>query len=200
MVRVVVFLAAIVAAGCSSPPATPAASPAPPASTPTPTATLTPAATQTPTPTPVPPTATVPPQTATRVPPTATRARPPSPTAAPTPAAPPATTTQPPAAPGTPGTAPPAGQQTPQFLAVIGAAPGGRASVAVQTTPGAYCSISYVTPLGNVSEAASLVPKNADASGSVNWTWLIGGNTRRGTGTVRVTCNGASVSSPIPIG
>ena len=189
MVWVVVVLAAVLAAGCSSPPA----SPAPPASTLTPTVTLTPAATQTPTPTPVPP-------TATRVPPTATRPPPRTATAVPTPATPPATATQPPAAPGTPGTAPPAGQQTPQFLAVIGAAPGGRASVAVQTTPGAYCSISYVTPLGNVSEAAALAPKNADASGSVNWTWVIGGNTRRGAGTVRVTCNGASVSSPIQIG
>jgi hypothetical protein len=71
--------------------------------------------------------------------------------------------------------------------------------VAVQTTPGAYCSISYLTPQGNVSEAAGLAPKNADVSGSVNWSWVIGGNTRRGTGTVRVTCNGATISSPMQI-
>ena len=56
MVRVTVFLVAMLVFGCSSPPATPTTSPAAPTSTPTPTATLTPTATQTPTPTPVPPT------------------------------------------------------------------------------------------------------------------------------------------------
>jgi hypothetical protein len=86
------------------------------------------------------------------------------------------------------------------FSAIAGARPGQNASVTVQTTPGVNCSIDYVTPLGTDSVAQGLVAKTADGNGLVSWTWLIGGNTRPGTGAVTVTCNGLSVSQPIQIG
>ncbi|WP_322794742.1 thermonuclease family protein [Thermoflexus sp.] len=85
------------------------------------------------------------------------------------------------------------------FLAVRGGPPGGTAYVAVRTAPGALCEIVYITPAGNRSRAAGLVPKAADASGQVEWTWKIGTGTRPGTGRVTVTCNGASASAPIEI-
>jgi hypothetical protein len=86
------------------------------------------------------------------------------------------------------------------FTRVQGAKPGNVATATVQTAPAAPCTIGYVTPRGTQSEAAGLVPKTADAGGKVSWSWLIGGNTTPGTGTVTVTCNGVSASSPITIG
>jgi hypothetical protein len=101
-------------------------------------------------------------------------------------------------------TAAPAPQPGPaggvEITSVSGGRPGGRASVSVQTTPGASCSISYRTPAGTPSTAQGLTPRVADSSGVVTWTWDIGISTRPGTGTVTVTCNGASTSSPIQIG
>ena len=38
------------------------------------------------------------------------------------------------------------------------------------------------------------------ANGYVAWSWLIGGNTSPGTGTVNVTCNGTTRSTNITIG
>jgi hypothetical protein len=70
----------------------------------------------------------------------------------------------------------------------------------VQTAPGVRCAITYVTPAGTNSTAAGLTPKAADATGVVSWAWLIGGNTRRGTGTVTVTCDGMTARTPITIG
>jgi hypothetical protein len=104
-------------------------------------------------------------------------------------------------------TAAPAPAETPQsqtggevaITSISGAAPGDSASLAVQTQPGASCSISYRTPSGTASTAQGLEPKTADASGEVTWTWNIGQATRRGTGSVAVTCNGASATSPIEI-
>jgi hypothetical protein len=87
-----------------------------------------------------------------------------------------------------------------QITSISGAPPGGRASVAVQTTPGASCSISYRTPAGTSSTAQGLTSRSADANGKVSWIWSIGSSTRPGTGTVTVTRNGASASSPIQIG
>jgi hypothetical protein len=87
-----------------------------------------------------------------------------------------------------------------EITSIAGARPGGRASVAVQTTPGASCSIAYRTPAGTLSTAQGLGTKAADANGMVSWSWNIGPSTRPGTGTVVVTCNGASASSPIQIG
>ena len=86
-----------------------------------------------------------------------------------------------------------------EITSIAGARPGGRATVAVRTTPGASCSISYRTPAGTSSTAQGLEAKVADSTGMVSWTWNIGLSTRPGTGTVVVTCNGASTSSPIQI-
>lgn len=85
------------------------------------------------------------------------------------------------------------------FTTVQGGAPGGVASVAVQTWPNASCTIDYWTPHGTHSVAAGLVPETANASGSATWSWYIGGNTYPGTGTVTVACNGTSTSTPITI-
>jgi hypothetical protein len=87
-----------------------------------------------------------------------------------------------------------------QITSIAGARPGGRASVSVQTTPGASCSIAYRTPAGTSSTAQGLTTKTADANGTLSWTWEIGPSTRPGTGTVAVTCNGATARSPIQIG
>jgi hypothetical protein len=87
-----------------------------------------------------------------------------------------------------------------QITSITGAPPGGRAGVAVQTTPGASCSISYRTPAGTSSTAQGLTSRSADANGMVSWSWSIGPTTRPGTGTVTVSCNGTSASSPIQIG
>jgi hypothetical protein len=86
------------------------------------------------------------------------------------------------------------------FVSVVGAAPGGVASAIVQTSAGASCSISYRTPAGTKSTAQGLSTKTAGADGMVSWSWNISGNTRPGTGTVTVTCGGASASAPITIG
>lgn len=114
----------------------------------------------------------------------------------------------PPAAPGlAPGpSAPPAAPpvtsapSAPRFLAVHGATPGRAASVTVQAAPGATCTIGYRTPAGTSSTAQGLGPQTVDGSGVVTWSFLIGTATRPGTGTLAVTCGGASISSPIPIG
>jgi hypothetical protein len=87
-----------------------------------------------------------------------------------------------------------------QITSVAGARPGGRATVVVQTTAGASCSISYRTPAGTSSSAQGLTAKTADSNGIVSWTWEIGTATRPGTGTVMVTCNGTSAQSSIQIG
>jgi hypothetical protein len=87
-----------------------------------------------------------------------------------------------------------------RFTSVVGGPPGGTASVAVQTAPNASCSIKYITPRGTDSTAQGLIPKTADASGRVSWSWVIGTATQPGTGRVTVTCGGASATAPIQIG
>ena len=86
------------------------------------------------------------------------------------------------------------------FVAVSAAVPGGMASVTVQTTPGASCSIRYATPLGTVSGAEGLTAKLADAAGRVTWSWAIAAGSSVGFGTVTVTCGAFSASSPIRSG
>jgi hypothetical protein len=86
------------------------------------------------------------------------------------------------------------------FASVQGAAPGKIASVIVQTGSNVLCSIVYTAPPGSVSEATGLGNKNANEYGIVYWSWLISANTKPGTGTVTVVCNGVSATSPITIG
>jgi hypothetical protein len=88
----------------------------------------------------------------------------------------------------------------PQFIAVQGTTPGRAASVTVQAPPGQNCSIRYTTPSGTASTAHGLSPQTVPASGTLTWSFLIGAATHRGTGDVTVTCNGATISSPISIG
>jgi hypothetical protein len=111
--------------------------------------------------------------------------------------APPPDTSAPPPAPPPP---PPPAASGVTFISVIGARPGGVASTSVQTTAGASCSISYVTPAGTTSKAQGLTTTTAGADGMASWSWNIGSTTRPGTGTVTVTCGGASASAPITIG
>jgi len=85
------------------------------------------------------------------------------------------------------------------FLAVSGARPGHEASVTVQATPNADCSITYTTPSGRASKAKGLEDKTSDAEGKVSWSWLIGGRTTSGTGTVTVRCGQHSATTQIDI-
>jgi micrococcal nuclease len=107
------------------------------------------------------------------------------------PAAPPSAT---PGSTGAPGTG------AVQIVSALGARPGGTASITAKAPPGASCSIAYTTPAGTPSTAQGLVPKTADSAGNVSWTWSIGTATRPGTGTVAVSCNGATARSSITIG
>ncbi len=86
------------------------------------------------------------------------------------------------------------------FASVEGASPGGYASVTIQTSPGAECSIQYVTPHGTVSRARGLESQTTDSDGRASWTWKIGTHTEPGTGSVTVACNGESATTPIEIG
>jgi hypothetical protein len=65
---------------------------------------------------------------------------------------------------------------------------GGHASVAASTAPGAACQIEVGYASGP-SHAAGLEPTNADAGGSVSWTWTIGAQTKPGSWPVAVTCS-----------
>ncbi len=112
--------------------------------------------------------------------------------------APPPDTSAPPPRP--PDNPPPSSASGVTFVSVVGAPSGGVASATVQTSAGASCAISYVTPAGTPSKAQGLYTKTAGANGTVSWSWNIGSRTRPGTGTVTVTCGGASASAPITIG
>jgi hypothetical protein len=111
-----------------------------------------------------------------------------------------AATVAPPPPPPPPPAAPPVTTAGVTFTSVVGGPPGGVASVTVQTSGGASCSIVYVTPAGTTSSAQGLVPKTAGPDGIVSWTWNIGSRTKPGIGTVTVTCGAASASTPITIG
>jgi hypothetical protein len=79
--------------------------------------------------------------------------------------------------------------------------PGGRASVAVHTAPGARRLLDQRrTAAGTPSTAQGLEQKSADSSGNVMWSWTIGPSTRSDSGSVTVTCGGNTVGSPIQIG
>jgi cell wall-associated NlpC family hydrolase len=77
--------------------------------------------------------------------------------------------------------------------------PGQTATLRATTQAGASCSIAYTTPAGTSSTAQGLVAKQADGTGNVSWSWMIGTNTRPGTGTIRVTCAGQTRTTNIVI-
>jgi hypothetical protein len=78
-------------------------------------------------------------------------------------------------------------------------AKGSIASLTVQTTPGAACSITVYYKSG-ASEAAGLGSQTADASGQVTWSWKVGSRTTSGIWKIVVNSqlNGKSISISIP--
>jgi hypothetical protein len=98
------------------------------------------------------------------------------------------------------GALPPTTIAAPQFISVQGNSPGRTASVTVQAAAAATCSLAYTTPAGTRSTAAGLGAKSADASGLITWSFLIGGATQRGVGTISVTCPAGTITSAITIG
>jgi hypothetical protein len=66
-------------------------------------------------------------------------------------------------------------------------APGGNSSIIISTAGGAACTIS-VTYNGVKSTDPGLVPKTADAYGTVSWSWHIPQNTPPGNWPVDITC------------
>lgn len=67
------------------------------------------------------------------------------------------------------------------------AAPFTDATLTISTSPGANCSI-VVHYKSGPSRAKGLVPKVADSSGRVTWTWRVGSNTTPGRWPIVVTC------------
>ena len=65
--------------------------------------------------------------------------------------------------------------------------PGGTGLVNVATAATATCAI-VVTYKSGPSTAQGLLPKVADAAGTVSWSWNIGTNTMAGTWPIAVTC------------
>lgn len=61
------------------------------------------------------------------------------------------------------------------------------ATLAARTHAGARCSIE-VDYASGPSSAAGLVDKTATSSGTVSWTWKIGGRTTKGRWPIYVTC------------
>lgn len=75
---------------------------------------------------------------------------------------------------------------------------GATATLAAKTSPGAYCTITVYFKSGP-SKAAGLVPKTADSTGNVSWSWKIGTTTTAGTWQIVVTAtqNGQTVTTTI---
>jgi micrococcal nuclease len=67
------------------------------------------------------------------------------------------------------------------------AAPFTDATLTISTSPGANCSI-MVRYKSGPSRAKGLIPKVADGSGRVSWTWRVGSNTTPGRWPIVVTC------------
>ena len=67
------------------------------------------------------------------------------------------------------------------------AAPSSDATLEIQTTPGASCSLTVHYKSGP-SRAKGLVPKAADGKGRVARTWRVGSNTTPGKWPIEVSC------------
>ncbi len=66
--------------------------------------------------------------------------------------------------------------------------PGDDASITIQTTPNASCSITVIYKSGP-SRARGLFPQTADSGGRVTWTWRVGTRTTPGRWPIIVTCS-----------
>src|SRR2546422_9911158 len=67
------------------------------------------------------------------------------------------------------------------------AAPSSDATLEIQTTPGATCTITVLYKSGP-SKAKSLVQKAADGKGRVAWLWRVGSNTTPGKWPITGSC------------
>jgi hypothetical protein len=76
---------------------------------------------------------------------------------------------------------------------------GKNATVTIETTPGAFCYLTYWTPSGRLSSADGLGGKTADANGVCSWKWLITDKEPPGNGTVAIGVNGGGQSFVIVI-
>jgi hypothetical protein len=75
-----------------------------------------------------------------------------------------------------------------QIVSVTSPAPrNSNATAVVRTVPGAACSIS-VRYASGVSRAAGLEAKTAGPTGTVSWTWQVGGDTTPGEWPISVSC------------
>lgn len=77
--------------------------------------------------------------------------------------------------------------------------PGQTAVVSIVAAPNTTCTIEYVTPAGNTADAQGLGSKRTDSGGKVSWSWMIGTNTKPGTGTINVQCGDQAASASIEI-
>jgi hypothetical protein len=75
---------------------------------------------------------------------------------------------------------------------------GATASVAARTAPHQSCSI-VVEYKSGPSKAAGLVPKAANASGDVSWSWKVGTRKTRGDWPVIITCRRASATTYVTV-
>jgi endonuclease YncB( thermonuclease family) len=66
------------------------------------------------------------------------------------------------------------------------------ATLKAKVTPGATASI-IVKYKGGASSAAGLESKQADAEGIVSWSWKVSPDTKAGSWSIKVTCNGESI-------
>ena len=64
------------------------------------------------------------------------------------------------------------------------------ATISIKGNPGTEYEIKVIYPSGTVSTAEGLESKKADSNGSVSWTWHIGGKTKPGEGTARISGGG----------
>lgn len=75
---------------------------------------------------------------------------------------------------------------------------GSNASISIQTSPGANCSISVIYKSGP-SNAAGLGPQIANGNGIITWSWKVGTKTTPGTWSIHVSCNQGGNSSTISV-
>lgn len=75
-------------------------------------------------------------------------------------------------------------------------APGKSATLVVQTAPKAKCTAEVNYGSGK-SRAKGLGPKNADAKGTIKWTWKVGTKTATGSWPVTVNCSSKEASGTL---
>jgi endonuclease YncB( thermonuclease family) len=72
------------------------------------------------------------------------------------------------------------------------------ASLTIRTAPDTTCSI-VVHYSSGPSRAMGLENKQADASGLVTWSWMVGANTNAGTWPITITCGDSTTESSVTV-